>query len=40
MLLAGMRVNTSPTDYRPLKQMQLVRFDGKRYVRIGELLGE
>ena len=40
MLLPGMTVNTSPTDYRPLKQMQLVRFDGKRYVRIGELLGE
>ena len=40
MLLPGMRVNTSPTDYRPLKQMQLVRFDGKRYVRIGELLGD
>ena len=40
MLLPGMRVNTSPTDYRPLKQMQLFRFDGKRYVPIGELLGD
>jgi len=40
MLLPGMRVNTSPTDYRPLKQMQVVRFDGKRYVPIGELLSE
>lgn len=40
MLLPGMRVNTSPTDYRPLKQMQLGRFDGKRWVRFGELLSE
>jgi branched-chain amino acid transport system substrate-binding protein len=40
MLLPGMRVNTSPTDYRPLKQMQLFRFDGKRYVPIGDLLSD
>lgn len=40
MLLPGMRVNTSPTDDHPLKQMQLERFDGKRWVRFGELPSE
>lgn len=40
MLLPGIRVNTSPTDYQPVKQLQLVQFDGKRWVRFGELLGK
>ena len=39
MLLPGIRANTSPTDYQAIKQLQLVRFDGKRWVRFGELLG-
>jgi len=40
MLLPGIRVNTSPTDYQAVKQLQLVQFDGKRWIRFGELLGE
>ncbi|MDQ2734875.1 MAG: ABC transporter substrate-binding protein [Pseudomonadota bacterium] len=32
LLIPGVTVSTSPTDYRPLKTMQLERFDGKRYV--------
>jgi branched-chain amino acid transport system substrate-binding protein len=39
LLLPGMTLNTSPTDYRPVKQMQLARFDGKTWVRFGELFG-
>jgi len=35
ILLQGIKINTSPTDHRPLKQMQLQRFDGKRWVRFG-----
>ena len=35
ILLPGIRLNTSPTDHRPLKQMQMQRFDGKRWVRFG-----
>jgi len=31
-LLPGMASSTSPTDYNPLKQMQLQRFDGHRWV--------
>jgi hypothetical protein len=39
MLLLGVRVNTSPTDDFPLKQMQLMHFDGKRWGRFGEVIG-
>jgi branched-chain amino acid transport system substrate-binding protein len=37
MLLPGIKLNTSPTDHRPLEQMQLQRFDGKRWVRFGQI---
>ena len=36
MLLPGIKLNTSPTDYTPIKQMHLRRFDGKTWVRIPE----
>jgi branched-chain amino acid transport system substrate-binding protein len=38
MLLPGIKVNASPTDYYPVQQLQLMRFDGKRWVRFGDLL--
>ena len=37
MLLPGIRINTSPTDHRPLKQMQLQRWDGKKWTRFGPI---
>lgn len=37
ILLPGIKINTSPTDHRPLEQMQLQRFDGKRWVRFGQI---
>ena len=37
MLLPGIKINTSPTDYFPLEQVQLIRFDGTRWVRFGEV---
>jgi len=37
-LLPGIRINTSPTDFYPMKQVQLMRFDGKTWVRFGELM--
>jgi branched-chain amino acid transport system substrate-binding protein len=40
MLLPGVTINTSPTDYRPIKQMRLVRFDGKSWTLFGELQGD
>jgi branched-chain amino acid transport system substrate-binding protein len=39
MLLPGVRINTSATDYDPIKQLQLMRFDGKEWVRFGEVTG-
>ncbi len=38
MLLPGIRVKTSPTDHFPVEQMQLIRFDGKEWVRFGEIV--
>jgi hypothetical protein len=39
MLLPGVRINTSATDYDPIKQLQLMRFDGRQWVRFGEVTG-
>ena len=38
LLLPGMTINTSPSDYRPVKQMQLARFNGQVWERFGELI--
>ena len=38
MLLSGITVSTSPTDYHPIKQMQLARFNGKTWVRFGPII--
>jgi branched-chain amino acid transport system substrate-binding protein len=37
-LLPGIKVNTSPTNYRPIRQMQLAKFDGTTWVRFGDLI--
>jgi branched-chain amino acid transport system substrate-binding protein len=39
MLLPGIKINTSPSDYLPIEQAQLMRFDGERWVRFGEIVG-
>jgi len=38
MLLPGIKVNTSPTDYFPIQQEQLERFQGQRWVRFGSII--
>ena len=38
MLLPGIKINTSPTDFAPIKQVQMRRFDGERYVPFGPVL--
>jgi ABC-type branched-subunit amino acid transport system substrate-binding protein len=38
MMLPGIKVNTSPTDYYPIEEMQMMRWNGKQWVRFGELL--
>jgi branched-chain amino acid transport system substrate-binding protein len=37
-LLPGIRVNTSPTNYHPIRQLQLGKFDGTHWVPLGELV--
>jgi hypothetical protein len=39
MYLPGIRANTSATDYRAIKQLYLLRFDGQKWVRFGALEG-
>jgi len=34
MLLPGISITTSPSDYRPIKQTQLRRFDGQRWAKV------
>jgi branched-chain amino acid transport system substrate-binding protein len=36
VLLPGIKINTSPTDYYPIEQMQMSRFNGT----YGELFGK
>jgi len=38
-LIPGVKAQTTPTDFAPLKQMQMMVFDGKRWKLTGGLLG-
>jgi branched-chain amino acid transport system substrate-binding protein len=38
MMLPGIKMNTSPTDYFPIENMQMMRWNGKQWVRFGDLL--
>jgi ABC-type branched-subunit amino acid transport system substrate-binding protein len=38
MLLPGMKVNFRPDDYYPIRQAQLVRFDGKSWTPMGDVV--
>jgi branched-chain amino acid transport system substrate-binding protein len=38
MLLPGITINTGPSDYAPIKQMQMARFDGERWVLFGPVI--
>ncbi len=38
LLLPGIKLNTSPTNYYPVTQLQLTKFDGKSWVRFGDVL--
>jgi branched-chain amino acid transport system substrate-binding protein len=37
-LLPGIKVNTSPTNYRPIRQMQLAEFDGTSWKLFGDVI--
>jgi branched-chain amino acid transport system substrate-binding protein len=37
-LLPGVKVNTSPTDFAPISQLQLMKFKGETWERFGEVM--
>jgi branched-chain amino acid transport system substrate-binding protein len=38
MMLPGITINTSPTDYYPLEQLQMEKFDGERWQLFGPVM--
>ena len=38
--LPGIKINTSATDFAPFESVQLIKFDGKQWVRFGEVMGK
>ncbi len=38
ILIPRIRINTGPSDYSPIEQMQLQRFDGKQWVLFGNII--
>jgi branched-chain amino acid transport system substrate-binding protein len=38
--LPGIAVNTSPTNFHPIRQMQLQRWNGSTWQRFGNVIGE
>jgi branched-chain amino acid transport system substrate-binding protein len=38
LFIPGIKVETTPTDYHPIQQMMLVKFDGERWAPFGELV--
>jgi len=38
LMMPGIRVNTSPDDYFPIEQMQLMRFNGQAWEPFGEVI--
>ena len=37
-LLPGIKINTGPKDFAPIESVQLMRFDGKSWVRFGNVI--
>jgi len=37
-LLPGIKINTSPTNYHPIRQLQLARWNGSTWERFGEVI--
>jgi branched-chain amino acid transport system substrate-binding protein len=40
MLLPGIKINTSPDNFSPIRQMQLATFNGESWILFGDLLSE
>ena len=39
-LLPGITINTSPTDFAPIKQLQMMRFKGEKWELFGDIIGD
>jgi branched-chain amino acid transport system substrate-binding protein len=39
LLLPGITINTSPNNFAPISQLQLIRFEGKTWQRFGPVMG-
>ena len=39
-LLPGIKINTSPTDFAPIKQLQMMRFKGEKWELFGGIIGD
>ena len=37
-LLPGITLNTTPTDFKPIQQLQMSKFDGKGWRRFGDII--
>jgi branched-chain amino acid transport system substrate-binding protein len=37
-LLPGIKINTSPTNYHPIRQLQLMRWTGKTWELFGDII--
>ena len=37
-LLPGVKINTSPTDFAPISQLQMQRFKGEKWELFGEII--
>jgi hypothetical protein len=38
VFLPGIKINTGPANFRPIKQMRLVQFDGRTWQPIGDVI--
>jgi len=39
-LLPGIKINTSPTDFAPIKQLQMMRFKGEKWELFGDIMSD
>jgi branched-chain amino acid transport system substrate-binding protein len=37
-LLPGVKINTSPTDFAPIEQLQMMRFKGEKWDLFGDII--
>ena len=40
LMFPGITVNTSPTNFSPIRQLQLQRFNGANWEPVGEILSD